>query len=148
MKLSLEQYLPYRLAVTSAKVSGLIAKAYEARFGLNIAQWRLLAVLNEAAPLSGQDLVSRTLMDKVMVSRTVSSLIERGLIKRKANNKDKRFQSLTLSKMGQQVVNDIIPLAKDLENALIGTFSHEEILSLESLLDAMSQRVDELESKE
>lgn len=145
MNLSLEEYLPYRLAVTSAKVSGLIAKAYETRFGLTIPQWRLLAVLNEHAPLSQQDLVNRTLMDKVNVSRTVSSLITRGLVTKKSQDNDKRFQSLTLTKEGQSVVDEIIPLAKDLENSLLGTFSKEEILSLDGLLRALWSRVDEIQ---
>ncbi len=145
MNLSLEEYLPYRLAVTSAKVSGLIAKAYETRFGLTIPQWRLLAVLNQHAPLSQQDLVNRTLMDKVNVSRTVSSLIARGLVTKKSQDADKRFQSLTLTKEGQSVVDEIIPVAKELENSLLGTFSKEEILSLEGLLAALWTRVDEIQ---
>ncbi len=145
MNLSLEEYLPYRLAVTSAKVSGLIAKAYETRFGLTIPQWRLLAVLNEHAPLSQQDLVNRTLMDKVNVSRTVSSLITRGLVTKKSQDNDKRFQSLTLTKEGQSVVDEIIPVAKELENSLLGTFSKEEILSLDGLLRALWTRVDEIQ---
>lgn len=145
MNLSLEEYLPYRLAVTSAKVSGLIAKAYETRFGLTIPQWRLLAVLNEHAPLSQQDLVNRTLMDKVNVSRTVSSLITRGLVTKKSKDNDKRFQSLTLTKEGQSVVDEIIPVAKDLEHSLLGTFSKEEILSLDGLLRALWTRVDEIQ---
>lgn len=145
MNLSLEEYLPYRLAVTSAKVSGLIAKAYETRFGLTIPQWRLLAVLNEHAPLSQQDLVNRTLMDKVNVSRTVSSLITRGLVTKKSQDNDKRFQSLTLTKEGQSVVDEIIPVAKDLEHSLLGAFSKEEILSLDGLLRALWSRVDEIQ---
>lgn len=145
MNLSLEEYLPYRLAVTSAKVSGLIAKAYETRFGLTIPQWRLLAVLNEHAPLSQQDLVNRTLMDKVNVSRTVSSLITRGLVTKKSQDNDKRFQSLNLTKEGQSVVDEIIPVAKELENSLLGTFSKEEILSLDGLLRALWTRVDEIQ---
>lgn len=145
MNLSLEEYLPYRLAVTSAKVSGLIAKAYETRFGLTIPQWRLLAVLNEHAPLSQQDLVNRTLMDKVNVSRTVSSLITRGLVTKKSQDNDKRFQSLKLTKEGQSVVDEIIPVAKELENSLLGTFSKEEILSLDGLLRALWTRVDEIQ---
>lgn len=147
MKLSLDEYMPYRLAVTSAKVSGLIAKAYEARFGLSIPAWRLLAVLNEAQPLSQQDLVNRTLMDKVMVSRTVSALINRGLVAKKNKEDDKRFQALTLTKEGQEVVDAIIPVAKELETSMLASFSKEEIQSLDGLLKALSLKVDKLQEK-
>ena len=40
--LRLDSYLPYRLSVASNAVSGLIARAYEDRFGLTVSQWRLI----------------------------------------------------------------------------------------------------------
>lgn len=144
MKLTLESYLPYKLSVTSNKVSALIAKAYEAKFGLSIPQWRLLAVLNQESPLSQLELVNRTFMDKVMVSRTVSSLIARGLIERKTQKADKRLQALSLTKDGQVVVDEIIPIAKELEAKILAPFSKEEILSLEGLLDALTRRTDQI----
>ena len=48
--LRLDGYLPYRLSVASNAVSGLIARAYEDRFGLTIPQWRLVCVLAEDGP--------------------------------------------------------------------------------------------------
>ena len=47
--LVLSKYLPYRLSVASNKASGLIARAYQARFGLTIWEWRVIAVLGEGA---------------------------------------------------------------------------------------------------
>ena len=67
--LRLDGYLPYRLSVASNAVSRLIARAYEDRFGLTIPQWRLIAVLAEDGPLTQQAIGSRTVMDKVTVSR-------------------------------------------------------------------------------
>ena len=43
--LKLDSYLPYRLSVASNAVSGLIARAYEDRFGLTVPQWRVICVL-------------------------------------------------------------------------------------------------------
>ena len=43
--LKLDAFLPYRLSVASNRVSGTIAGAYQARFGLRIPEWRLLTVL-------------------------------------------------------------------------------------------------------
>ena len=51
-RLQLDSYLPYRLSVASNAVSGLIARAYEDRFGLSIPQWRLVCVLAEDGGLS------------------------------------------------------------------------------------------------
>ena len=45
--LVLDDFIPYRLSVTSNLVSDGIARTYEALFGLTIAEWRLVAVIAE-----------------------------------------------------------------------------------------------------
>lgn len=84
--LRLQDYLPYRLSVAANAVSRLIARAYEARFGLKIAQWRLIAVLADEGPLTQQSLCGRTLMDKVRVMRAAQGLVRRGLVRRLPNH--------------------------------------------------------------
>ncbi|WP_308223002.1 MarR family winged helix-turn-helix transcriptional regulator [Sphingomonas sp. J344] len=80
--LKLDAFLPYRLSVASNRVSGTIAGAYQARFGLRIPEWRLVTVLAEFGSMSQQALCGRTQMDKVTVSRAAISLHERGLVTR------------------------------------------------------------------
>ncbi|TAK10784.1 MAG: MarR family transcriptional regulator, partial [Rhizorhabdus sp.] len=46
-RLTLDQFIPYRLSVTSNVVSDVIARAYEALFGLSIPEWRVMAVVAE-----------------------------------------------------------------------------------------------------
>lgn len=135
MKLILDSYLPYKLSVASNKVSALVAKSYQARFGLSIAAWRVLAILNEKSPLSQLEITQFAAMDKVSVSRAVASLFERNLIVRKFSVNDKRTQSLSLSAEGQAIVDEIIPLAKDIERQLITALGAEKSGQLASILD-------------
>ena len=62
-ELRLDAYLPYRLSVASNAVSGLIARAYQDRFGLTVPQWRLICVLAEDGGLTQGQLVARTVID-------------------------------------------------------------------------------------
>ena len=68
---ALDGFLPYRLSVVSNRVSRAIAQRYSAEFGLSIPEWRVMAVLGDAAPLSSNAICERTAMDKVM--RTINS---------------------------------------------------------------------------
>ena len=70
-RLDLEAFVPYRLSVLSNRVSGAIARQYTERFGLTMAEWRVMAVLGGSPGLSARELSSRTGMDKVQVSRAV-----------------------------------------------------------------------------
>src|SRR5258708_39363520 len=95
--LKLDGYLPYRLSVASNAVSRLIARAYEDRFGLTIPQWRLIAVLAEDGPLTQQAIGSRTVMDKVTVSRATQGLVKRRLVQRAPHDADGRSPHRALS---------------------------------------------------
>ncbi|MET0550795.1 MAG: helix-turn-helix domain-containing protein, partial [Xanthomonas sp.] len=76
--LDLERFLPYRISVLSNRISQEIARLYAGRFGLNVTEWRLLAVLGRFPDLSATELAERTAMDKVAVSRAVASLVAEG----------------------------------------------------------------------
>jgi len=132
--LKLDAYLPYRLSVASNAVSGLIARAYEDRFGLTVPQWRLLCVLAEDGKLSQVQIVARTVMDKVTVSRAAQGLVKRRLVGRSQNKADGRSQLLTLTAEGRSLFAEIAPLALAYEAALIAGLAPEEVTLLKRLL--------------
>lgn len=133
-ELKLEDYLPYRLSVASNAVSGLIARAYQNRFGLSIPQWRLICVLSVARRLTQAQLVSRTFMDKVTVSRAAQGLVARGLLDRSDNLADGRSHVLALSDEGRRLFSEVAPLALAYEEALIAGLQADEVQLLRRLL--------------
>src|SRR6478735_8865586 len=96
-RLVLDDFIPYRLSVTSNLVSDTIARTYESLYGLSIPQWRLITVLAENPGVTQQAIGLRTRMDKVTVSRAAIALVERGLLGRSANVDDRRSHLLELT---------------------------------------------------
>jgi DNA-binding MarR family transcriptional regulator len=137
--LRLQDYLPYRLSVAANAVSRLIARAYEARFGLKIAQWRLIAVLADEGPLTQQSLCGRTLMDKVRVMRAAQGLVRRGLVRRLPNRSDRRSHRLALTRSGERIHRAIVPLALEHEARLLRGLDPQDIARLERLLRQLEQ---------
>lgn len=136
-KLRLDRFLPYRLSIASNRVSDLIARSYRTRFGLKIAEWRLVAVLAEDGALSQQALTSRTRMDKVTVSRAAIALAERGLIERQSNPSDQRSHMLGLSGEGRKLYDEVAPLALATEATLFAGFSESEVAQLRRMLERL-----------
>ena len=132
--LRLDDFLPYRLSFTSNLVSGQVATAYEAVFGLRIPEWRLIAVIAEARQATQQEIGRRTRMDKVTVSRAATSLVERGVLKRGEHPGDRRSHLLSLTPDGERLYDEIAPLAKDYERRLFTALSDEERQTLVALL--------------
>jgi DNA-binding MarR family transcriptional regulator len=137
--LRLQEYLPYRLSVAANAVSRLIARAYEERFGLKIAQWRLIAVLADEGALTQQALCGRTVMDKVTVMRAAQGLVRRGLVRRLANNADGRSHRLALTRSGERMYRDIVPLALEHEARLLRGLGWQDIAQLDRLLRQLEQ---------
>lgn len=135
--LKLDAYLPYRLSVASNAVSGLIARAYQDRFGLTVPQWRLICVLSEDGPLTQGQLVARTVMDKVTVSRAAQGLLRRHLVSRSDHHADGRSHVLQLSPQGTSLYAEIAPLALAYEQALIAGLAPEEVEGLKRLLEKL-----------
>lgn len=132
--LKLDAYLPYRLSVASNAVSGLIARAYQDRFGLSIPQWRIICVLVEDGPSTQGAIVSRTGMDKVTVSRAAQGLAARHLLGRTEHEADGRSHVLAMSREGQRLYAEIAPLALAYEAALIAGLAPVEVEQLKRLL--------------
>ena len=126
-ELILEDFLPYRLSITSHTVSTNIARLYEKRFGVSIPEWRVIAILGRFPGLSAVEVAERTLMDKVAVSRAVTKLIKNGRLDREFADADRRRSILNLSEEGQRVHDEVAPLALQFERDLLHGLSDEDI---------------------
>src|SRR6185369_1199306 len=142
--LKLDAYLPYRLSVASNAVSGLIARAYEDRFGLTVPQWRLICVLAEDGGLTQVQIVARTVMDKVTVSRAAQGLVKRRLVARAQNKSDGRSHVLALTAEGRGLYGEIAPLALAYEAALIAGLAPEDVTLLKRLLGRLQSAAGQL----
>jgi DNA-binding MarR family transcriptional regulator len=142
----LETFLPYRLSVTTNRVSRAFAAHYEQEFSISIPEWRAIAVLGAFAPLSSNEICDRTAMDKAKVSRAIAALLKRGLIAREAHATDQRLIQLTLSRAGRKIYEAIIPRARSIEAEVTKGLSKVDIAHLHRVLDRIGARLDEIES--
>ena len=139
-RLILDQFIPYRLSVTSNLVSDVIATAYEALFGLTIPEWRVIAVVAENDGITQQGICTATRMDKVTVSRATIALVDRGLIARAMNSADRRSRLLALTRAGRALYADVAPKALEFEQRIFAVFPQEDNDRFMSLLRAIEIR--------
>jgi len=130
----LDSFLPYRLAVLSHRLSEALAAIYEDRHGLSPPQWRVMAAVAERPGRTAQDVVRMTPMEKATVSRAVSALIARGLLKREADDRDGRSSRLVLTGAGQALYDAIAPDVLDIEAAAVANMQSATKASLLSLI--------------
>ena len=142
----LADFLPYRLSTTSNAVSQRIAGEYRIRFGLSVPEWRVMAVLGDAGPMTQRELTQHTVMDKVAVNRACKILEDRALAVRRPNAQDGRSHLLQLTPEGAAMHGQIMPLALEMERRLFATFTDDEVETFRSLLGRVRAEIDDLDA--
>ena len=137
----LEDFLPHRLAVVSARAHRLFARAYTDQAGLSIAEWQVLSVLARSGDLSATDVARQAAMDKVKVSRAVRSLMERRLLRRAEDRRDRRVRRLAITPLGRRVQAGVTPLAHALESEMLGPLSAEDRDRLRAALSRLDRHL-------
>jgi DNA-binding MarR family transcriptional regulator len=137
----LEDFLPHRLAVVSARAHRLFARAYTDQAGLSIAEWQVLSVLARSGDLSATDVARQAAMDKVKVSRAVRSLMERRLLRRAEDRRDRRVRRLAITAHGRRVQARMTPLAYALESEMLGPLSVDDRDRLRVVLSRLERHL-------
>ena len=115
---NLDEFLPYQLAVAAGRTSREFARIYRERFGIGIAEWRVVAHLSQAGAVSVREIYEKVDMDKSRVSRAAQRLEEAGYVRKVVSARDRRLVELSLTERGREMIAEIAPLARDFERAL------------------------------
>ena len=109
-QLELQEFIPFRLNRLAAEVSSELASVYTDRFGIDVVQWRILVTLDAENECSAQRVVESTRTHKSRISRGVSRLIDRNLVARSDNQRDRREARLSLTEAGKALHAEMVPV--------------------------------------
>ena len=140
----LQNFFPYMVRVFYRSVSESISHIYTSKFNLSVSEWRVLVVLGTSNVFSASEIVERSSVTKVNVSRATKSLQKRGLLKRDINGTDKRRAALRLTAEGKEIYTVLVPLVTALEVELLDGLTQDEfdmLLRLMSKIRSNAEKV-------
>jgi DNA-binding MarR family transcriptional regulator len=129
-------FVPYQLTYCAWTVSRALMQELR-QFRLNVAEWRIIAIIGSFAPLSTRNLVAYTTLEKTRVSRATSSLIQRGYVVRSIDPVDKRLLLLRLSSRGKTLYRRMVARARKFEQALLRGMTVTEVRLVLRQLDRL-----------
>jgi DNA-binding MarR family transcriptional regulator len=135
----LKDFVPFKLAVLTDAFSRRLARDYADRFGISVAEWRVLAMVSQEDKVRAQKVADETPLDKVAVSRAVASLEGKGLISKQVSAEDRRAALISLTQEGRRVVTKIQRRALAFEEEALSVLSTEEQAALRGLLDRLNK---------
>ncbi|MBJ3774162.1 MarR family winged helix-turn-helix transcriptional regulator [Acuticoccus mangrovi] len=119
----LDAFLPYQLAILSSRVSAEFAEIYGRRFGLSLAEWRVVAHLSAADKVSTREVFARVDLDKAKISRAAQRLEANGLIEKRQSAVDRRLVEMSLTQKGRDMMAEIAPIARRFEADFLARFA-------------------------
>lgn len=133
----LSDFLPYRLAILSERVSRRLSLDYGRTHGIAMAEWRVLVHLGRCKAASVREIHNYANLEKPRVSRAVKKLSESGLVRKSESKEDHRLVSISLTKKGHAALQEILTNALALENRLLNALSEEERAALDTISEKL-----------
>jgi len=142
----LEKFFPYLVRIYYRAVSLSVSSIYETDYGMSVSEWRAMAVLgNSEEPLSAGEIVKRSSIDKVKVSRAIAGLTRAGYLERRVDDEDRRKVALQLTRSGTYVFEELVEKVRALEDQLLDGFSDEEKAQLMSMMARVRKNAEGLQ---
>jgi DNA-binding MarR family transcriptional regulator len=145
-------YLPALLAQASQLISGEFHRIVTGK-GMNISEWRVLASLAGAEPMSIGELARTSVTKQPTLTRVLDRMEPQGLVRRVPHKSDRRITLIEITPAGNRRVSGLIELANEHERRVLEPFGANRSLELKKTLKQMielhkSLREDGLEDDE
>jgi DNA-binding MarR family transcriptional regulator len=120
------EYLPLRILLVAKLIDLHVERLLDAKSGLSVAQWRVMAQLGVLHNGSVRELARQACVDPAEVSRAVASLENRGFVARHVNARDRRSPRFSLTVAGKAHFASFRPHWRRWQNALVARLSSAE----------------------
>jgi DNA-binding MarR family transcriptional regulator len=138
-KIDLFRFVPFRLNRLAAEVSRELASVYSQRFGIDVAEWRVLATLAMSEPRSAGFIVRCTRTHKSKISRAVTRLVSAGLLEGLPSDEDRRETKLRMTERGRALFAELEPLVLEHERRIVSCLDESELAAFARGLDKLEQ---------
>jgi DNA-binding MarR family transcriptional regulator len=122
----INQYLSFKISVLYRLMVRRSARFLNSKYDLSVAEWWTLGQLAVKSPGTASGIVDLTQNDKAQVSRAVTMLIQKGLVRKQNNPEDKRSSLLFLTEKGQGLYDEVLPVRQKTQNLILEQLTEEE----------------------
>lgn len=107
-------------------------------------QWTILNAVYHNLGASQTDLARACLKDKTNVTRILDLLVKKGYVVRNIDLNDRRIYSITLTNLGESVLEQLINISDNANKVFISGLNRDEYLELVRTLKITSSSIEKL----
>jgi DNA-binding MarR family transcriptional regulator len=135
--LALESSISFQVSVLAKLLDRRLARLVVDRFGLTVAEYRVLAQVTVYPRSTVRAIAERTHVDKAQVSRAAAALEAGAYVTRDMLDHDRRSPVFTVTRTGRALLSRIIPLRQAQEQDLVAGLDPAEVRVLREVLPAL-----------
>ena len=136
--LTLDDLLNYRLLRLYAASTAPVTRLMEGRWHITRREWRLLALLATHGGMSPSALAERANLDRARTSRAITSLVDKKLALRAAQQGDARRANVALSASGRRLFDQIFPQVAALNAQVLALLDDAAVAVLDRVLTQLT----------
>ena len=137
---TIRDLISYRLSRAANLMSRGAALRYRREVDVSLGEWRALALLAGDVPLSLTRLARDGGLDKAQMSRVVTGLVARGLVRRESSSENARVSELSLTQSGRAIYAHLMTAAAERDRAFRAALEPEELQILESAIEKLADQ--------
>jgi MarR family transcriptional regulator, organic hydroperoxide resistance regulator len=128
-----ENFLPYQIARLAYLLNNDLIEKLR-REGINVARWRILAVLAMGDGITISEIIERAMMQQSALSRVLMTMQEEAYVRRVPRKDDGRYVDVFLTEKGRTLFNSLDTIVRRRQNRLLKDFSAQEVDAAFSLM--------------
>lgn len=132
--------LNFRLAALVGASGAAVIRLCEGQYGVSRREWALLGLLAVRGAQAPSEIADQCHLDRTRVSRAITRLTAKGLIRRQTLDGDRRRASVALTPAGQALYRQLFDEVAAINRRLVETLSNEELATLDTLLTALTEQ--------
>jgi MarR family transcriptional regulator, organic hydroperoxide resistance regulator len=135
-------FLPHLIARLAYQLNNDLIEKLR-REGINIARWRILAVLAMGDGITISEIIDRAMMQQSALSRVLMTMETEEYVRRVPRSDDGRYVDVFLTERGRALFNSLDPVVRRRQNRLLKDFSPQEIDAAFTLVRRLIHNISE-----
>ena len=122
---SFEGFMPYLVTKLAWQLNADLVEKLRQE-GINLARWRILAVLAMGDGITISEIIDRAMMQQSALSRVLMSMEEEDYVRRVPRRDDGRYVDVFLTERGRALFNSLDSVVRQRQGRLLQGFSPED----------------------
>lgn len=138
----LENSFGFQVKHVANRIHAVFSKLIES-YGIAPEQFAVLKIISEDSLISQSAIAAALVKGKPTVSRTLDELEKKGFIVRRELPSDRRIKSTELTDAGRHALQVVLPVAKEINEAIVAQLDDDEIKTFFKVLDLVVKTVEQ-----